>query len=316
MFDASASKINYDVIVKSNLSRIKPLNSHSTEFEIDAEDLEIAFSSSLKNWVQEVKPTGGKLTLTVKETVYPMISFSATIGIDKSNDNYTEISIKSLLEVPDLGTFGYLWFIFLYLIIVLFIAVWVGLSFAPEFWVQYKDTPKVLHIIHSCYIIMIIQLITSYIADYYGNYLLMKSFLIVLWIIMMMVITASPILLYDSSEQERRAVLVSMLICSTVYSILFLFIIYDFFWNYILTNFWAYALTTNLWMIKFVLNFIWKWRESTVFIANIAISIVIWLFQIVYFKISSYDGYLSIFKILIMIFYACSFYCTFVNSTS
>ena len=205
VFDSSTSKINYDVIVKSNLSRIKPLNSHSTEFEIDAEDLEIAFSSSLKNWVQEVKPTSGKLTLTVKETVYPMVFFSATIGNDKSNDIYKEISIKSLLEVPYLGTFGYLWFVFLYLIVVLIVTVWVGVSFAPEFWVQYKDTQKVLHIIHSCYITMVMQLITSYIADYYGNYLLMKSFLIV-YLIFMVMCTLLLVQFYCTTIMNKKGV--------------------------------------------------------------------------------------------------------------
>ena len=119
--------------------------------------------------------------------------------------------------------------------------------------------------------------------------------------IMMVVIISFQILNYSIVSRSNECLVVVLFVI--FYMLIFYFFLYEYFWKYIISNLLLYALFTNIWLIKFGINFLWKWRISQYWIFCIPISIIICCFQLQIFNVHASETHFNIYYVAFLLIF-------------
>ena len=269
LITSSPLQFESDVILKIKANEIHSSNSHDTEFEVSSKDIIISYRSPLQNCIKEVNPKEFKISMNIKESIYPSVSFSAVIDVDGLGDNFTVIEMKATQDIPEINSF-----IYYPIVISLFLCIVVLISSIVESndQLRYKgsnSTQKIFHIIHWYYVVVFVELISTYIADYYSYFALLKVCAMTCGYIMLFSVLYLLISFSEAHSSLIRLGAYFTIFYLIFHIVIFNFYVYDLFWIYVLPNLWIYAVITNIWISKFIINFIIKWRISTIWPSNI-----------------------------------------------
>ena len=179
------------------------------------------------------------------------------------------IEMKATQDNPEINSF-----IYYPIVISLFLCNVVLMSSIVESndQLRYKgsnSTQRIFHIIHWYYVVVFVELISTYIADYYSYFALLKVCAMTCGYIMLFGVLYLLISFSEAHSSLIRSGTYLIIFYLIFHIVVFNFYVYDLFWIYVLPNLWIYAVITNVWISRFVINFIIKWRISTIWPSNI-----------------------------------------------
>ena len=93
------------IIISINKDQIQPADSHNTEFEFSSNQAKITFRSALQNLLTDVMPKEFKLSMKVRNTIYPSVSLSAVISLDSTGESFTTIEVNMVQDIPYVNSF-------------------------------------------------------------------------------------------------------------------------------------------------------------------------------------------------------------------
>ena len=142
-------------------------------------------------------PKEFRLSMKVRNTIYPSVSLSAVINMDSTGENFTAIEVNMVHDIPNVSSFIYYPAVMVMLLGFFYLA-----SFIKESCniLKCKSTPlqKIVHIIHCYYIAVVVELISGYFSEYYGYFVLLKICSVASGIPILIIVLYLTIILCDS----------------------------------------------------------------------------------------------------------------------
>ena len=113
------------------------------------------------------------LSMKVRNTIYPSVSLSAVINLDSTGESFTTIEVNMVQDIPNVSSF-----IYYTVVIIMFLSFCFLVPLIMESYDKLRlyCTPlqKIVHIIHCYYIVVVVELISGYLSEYYGYFFLLK----------------------------------------------------------------------------------------------------------------------------------------------
>ena len=161
------------IIINIHKDQIQPVDAHNTEFELSSNQAKITYRSALQNLLTDVMPKEFRLSMKVRNTIYPSVSLSAVINMDSTGENFTAIEVNMVQDIPNVSSF-----IYYPVVIIMFLSFCFLVSLIMESYdmLRYYSTPlqRIVQIIHCYYIAVVVELISGYLSEYYGYFVLLK----------------------------------------------------------------------------------------------------------------------------------------------
>ena len=104
----------YDAILKLESGSIQSTSYDNTEFELESFDFKISYRTVMQNCAKDIPVQDGKLTMKIKESIYPLINFRAFINNGPEERYLTYIEINMVQGYPNVSSFLYYPFVILW----------------------------------------------------------------------------------------------------------------------------------------------------------------------------------------------------------
>ena len=293
----------YDAILKLESESIQSTSYDNIEFELESFDFKFSYRTVMQNWLKDIPVPDGKLIMKVKESIYPLVNFRAFINNGPEERYLTYIEINMVQGYPNVNSFLYYPFVILWGLSIMYFYFWLGESSDRLRYKNYKGYKNIVFFLHWYYMLIVLKLIFAYIMEYYSYFKTMRLLSIGASFgnIIMVIIISFQILNYSIVSRSNECLIVVVFVI--LYMLIFYFFLYEYFWKYIIPNLLLYALFTNIWLIKFGINFLWKWRISQYWIFCIPISTIICCFQLQIFNVHASETYFNIYYVAFLLIF-------------